>query len=161
MTFEFRDTVESIERLLADLLDDAMGASETAVSSGSIPATIKHFTELRSAHAVIDERLKLLSAHIDGLSREVIPTMFSNQNIKTINVLGVGKATVADRWSCSMVNKQRAIQYLHEHDAGGMVQDYVHPGTLGAYAKDEMLAGRPLPEEIFKVSSSPYTSIGK
>jgi hypothetical protein len=42
-----------------------------------------------------------------------------------------------------------------------MIQETVHPQTLGAFAREETAAGRPLPAEIFRVTAQPYISITK
>lgn len=146
---------------LDDLLTEAMGQSEAAVASGSIPQTVTHLAGLKAELASLKAKLTLIQNHADGLSEEVLPTMFANQNIKTITIPGAGRATVVDRWSCSMPNKEAAMAWLRESGNGGMVSATVHPGTLAAFAKDRVMEGKPLPEMLFKVSASPHTSITK
>jgi hypothetical protein len=53
------------------------------------------------------------------------------------------------------------LGWLRQTNNSGLIQEVVHPQTLGAFAKDETAAGRPLPVEIFKVTAQPYISITK
>jgi hypothetical protein len=146
---------------LDSLLERAARDTIRILEQADIPVVITYFAELKSTIAELQSRMSALNKHVDGLSQELIPTLFNNQNVKTIRVDGVGRATVNDRWSCSMLKPDDGIAWLKHGGNGGMVKETVHPMTLGAFAKDEFVEGRPLPNDIFKVSSTPYVSITK
>jgi hypothetical protein len=42
-----------------------------------------------------------------------------------------------------------------------LIIETVNAQTLGAFAKAETLAGRPLPDHLFKVGTAPFISITK
>ena len=40
--------------------------------------------------------------------------MFTNQNVKTINVDDIGRVTVNVRWTASMLDKRRGMEWLRD-----------------------------------------------
>ena len=113
---------------------------------------------------LIDEIAKKTAAlkkHIDSLSYEILPTMFGNQNVKTIKIDDVGRVTVNVRWSASMIDKQASMEWLRTSGNEGLIIETVNAQTLGAFAKAETVAGKPLPDHLFKVSTAQHISITK
>lgn len=146
---------------LDSLLERASRDTETVIVEGDIVQAVVYFAELRDKIKGLQTQVSALQKHIDSISQDLLPTMFQNQNVKTIKVDNVGRVTVADRWSCSILKPDDAFEFLRKSGNGGMIKPTVHPMTMGAHAKDENVAGRPLPEDLFKVTATPYTSITK
>ena len=146
---------------LDSLIERATRDTAEIVATADIPQTVAYFAELRALVKDLQAKQSLLQAHIDLLSQELIPTMFQNQNTKTITVENVGRVTVNDRWTASMVDKEAAFGWLRQTKNDGIIIETVNAQTLGAFAKEEALNKRPLPSDIFKVQSTPYTSITK
>ncbi len=161
MQFDTQVSVTYVARNLKNLLERAMRDTVEVIEKGNIPDAVVYYAELTAAIAELKQDMSTLQKHMDGISQELLPTMFQNQRTKTIKVEGVGRVTINDRWSCSMLKPDEAIEFLRQTNNEGMIKETVHPMTLGAHAKDEHLAGRPLPSALFKVSSTPYTSITK
>jgi hypothetical protein len=159
MKFDTQTAAQYAGEKLDSLLERAIRDSAEIVAKSDIPATVAYFAELRTAVRNLADKLTELQKHVDTLSYETLPTMFVNQNVKTINVDGVGRVTINVRWSGSMIDKSRAFEWLRSTGNGGLIIETVNSQTLGAFAREETALGRPLPDDTFKVSSSPYVSI--
>ena len=60
-----------------------------------------------------------------------------------------------------MLNKEKGMEWLRATGNEGLVIETVAARTLSSFARDETLAGRPLPEDLFKVGTSQLVSITK
>ena len=87
--------------------------------------------------------------------------MFSNQNVKTIKLDDVGRVTVNVRWTASMLDKTRGMEWLRTSGNEGLIQETVNAMTLASFAKTETLAGKPLPDYLFNVGTAQHMSITK
>jgi hypothetical protein len=161
MKFDTQTAATYAGQKLDSLLERATRDTAEVIEQSNIPEVVTYFAELRDTVKELQAKMSLLQAHIDSLSQEMIPTLFTNQNVKTIKVENVGRVSVNDRWSCSMVNKEAGMDWLRSTNNAGLIIETVNAQTLGAFAKEQALAKKPLPQEWFKVSSTPYVSITK
>jgi hypothetical protein len=123
---------------------------------------IKHYNHLRLATAQIKEAREALNEMEEKLSREQIPDIFREHGIKTTTIEGVGRVTVSYRFGCTMLDKEQGLEWLRGNGHGGIIIETVNSSTLSAFAKSMLEeSGAELPDSIFKVSTSPYTSITK
>lgn len=150
-----RYAAEKLDLLLARATRD----STAVITQNDIPSAVTYFAKLRDIVKDLAAKTAALQKHVDTLSYELLPTMFGNQDVKSIKVEGVGNVTINDRWSASMLKKDEALAWLRETGNQGIIIETVNAQTLGAFAKDEAHHQRPLPSEIFKVSQTPYVSI--
>ena len=146
---------------LDQLTEWALESTSDIIEKNDIPSAVVHFDEFRDAVREIAEKVALLQKQVDGLSYELLPTMFTNQNVKSIKVDGVGMTTVVVRWNASMVDRAKGLDWLRETGNGGLIIETVNANTLASWAKEETLAGRTPPAEIFKVGTAPHISIRK
>jgi hypothetical protein len=146
---------------LSETLERMVKESYELIEKKDLPATISHFAEAREIVRELIRRAEELKEHIDRLSHELLPTMFENSSVKTINVVGVGRATVNDHWFVSLVDKQTGLDWLRLTGNEGLIIETVNSQTLGAFAKEEVKAKRSLPDDIFRVYTQPYISITK
>jgi hypothetical protein len=161
MKFDSQVAADYAAQKLDSLLERATRDTEEALATNDIPTAVKHFDEYRDTVRSLAEKVTLLQKHLDALSMEQLPTMFANQDVKTITVKGVGRTTVNVRWSASMPDKEIGLGWLRQTGNEGLIIETVNAQTLGAFAKEETARGRPLPSEVFKVTSTPYISITK
>ena len=131
------------------------------IAGNDIPTTVAHFAAFRDAVDDLAAKVAALKKHVDSLSYEILPTMFGNQNVKTITLPDIGRVTINVRWSASMLNKERGMDWLRASGNEGVIIETVNSSTLSAFAKAETLAGRPLPDAIFKVGTAQHISITK
>jgi hypothetical protein len=146
---------EKLDLLLARAVRD----SATVTEEGEISKVVKHFDQLRDVVRDLVVKVTALTKHVETLSEESLPNLFDKQRVKTINVLDVGRVTINNRWTASILDKERGFQWLNDTGNGGLIIETVNAQTLGAFAKTEALAGRPLPDDVFKISTKPYVSI--
>ena len=140
---------------------------DAVTSSGNYIDVIRHFNDVRLAAAQIKEAREALKSMEDMLSGNIVPDFVRRAKeelgVKTPIVLeGVGRVTVSYRFSASMLDKEKGIDWLKGNGHGGLVQETVNSSTLSAFAKDMFEnQGVELPPEVFKVGTNPYTSITK
>lgn len=161
MTTDIWAESEKIRERLEAFIQDIERLTESALERNDIPTAVVHYAQVREAVANIRQSMTRLGEHEDMLSYEILPTMFGNQNVKTIRVENVGRVSIIDRWSASMINKARALNWLRETGNEGLIIETVNAGTIGAFAKDKARDGEPLPSDIFTVKATPHISIAK
>lgn len=122
---------------------------------------VKHFDAVRDVVDRVKTSREALAEIADDLSTVQIPTLFSNRNLKTITIEGLGRVTVSHRYSVSMLDKPAGMEWLRGNGHGALIQETVNSSTLGAFGREMMEAGTELPENLFKTSTNPYTSITK
>jgi hypothetical protein len=161
MQFDTETAANYAGQKLDALLERATRDANTAIENANIPDAVVYFSELRDTVKTLATKMSALQSLVDTISQELLPTLFGNQGVKTIKIDDIGRVSINDRWSASMLDKAAAFQWLHNTNNQSLIIETVNAATLGAFAKEEALAKRSLPSDIFKVSSTPYTSITK
>jgi len=161
MKLETQVTAGYAAENLDKFFDHATRDTAEIVQTNDIPTSVTHFAELRDLVDLVKEKVSALEAHIRTLSYEILPTMFSNQNVKTIKLEDIGRVTVNVRWSATMLDKEKGMEWLRSTGNGGLIISTVNAGTLTTFAKTEILAGKPLPTDLFKVGTANHISITK
>ena len=161
LRFDTQVAADYAGQKLDSLLERTTRDINEVVERNHIPSAVAYFAELRDTVKELADKVIALQKHVEGLSYEILPTMFTNQNVKTIKIKDVGRVSINDRWSASMLSKERGLGWLRGSGNEGLIIETVNAQTLGAFAKDETKAGRSLPEDIFRVSATPYVSITK
>lgn len=128
---------------------------------------IKHFDLTRKAVEQIKTAREAIAEISDRLSKEQIPDLVRDLKARTgekppFHIEGVGRVSVANKFSCTILDKELGFKWLRDKGHEGLIQETVNSSTLSAFAKqlieDE---GKELPPEIFKTGLNPYTSITK
>lgn len=164
------ETLAGLERITRDFEQFASVVRQETAATVALEdhvALIKHFADLR----VIADRAKTIREALydieDHLSRTDIPDLFAKQKIKTINLEGIGRITVAHKFSASIIDdpnkgKEPGYDWLRSNDAGDLIKPTVNASALASYARKKLEdEGVDLPPTIFKVGTTPYTSITK
>jgi hypothetical protein len=144
---------------LDSFLERAQRDTQELVQHADIPTIVTHFAVFRDTVKDLAAKVAALQKHVDGLSYETLPTLFTNQDVKTITVQGVGRVSINVRWSATMLDKERGMEWLRETGNEGLIISTVNAGTLSSFAKAETLAGHPLPDSLFKVGTAQHVSI--
>jgi hypothetical protein len=159
------DTVRAINEAcfqLAKVAEMVREDNDYTLTQHNHVKLIKHYNHLRLATAQIKEAREALAEMEEKLSREQIPEIMREQGIKTTTIEGVGRVTVSYRFGCTMLDKEQGLEWLRGNGHGGIIIETVNSSTLSAFAKSMLEeSGAELPDSIFKVSTSPYTSITK
>lgn len=144
---------------LALLLERAERDTTEILQTNDIPKAVAHYAALKNTVEDLAQRVSAIQKLADSLSYESLPTMMGNQDVKTITVDGVGRVSVNVRFTASMLNKERAMEWLRTSGNEGLIIETVPWQTLSSFAKTEMLAGKPLPDHLFKVGTAQHLSI--
>jgi hypothetical protein len=161
MKFDTQTAAEFAGDKLDLLLERAKRDTNEIIQKNDVPSAVKHYAELDALVDTLVRKASALKKHVDSLSYEILPTMFGNHNVKTIKIDYVGRVTVNVRWSASMIDKQKSMEWLRTSGNEGLIQETVNAQTLGAFAKTETMAGKPLPDHLFRVSTAQHMSITK
>ena len=146
---------------LTSFLDRAQRDTQEVVQTNDLPTTLAHFAQFRDTVKALEAKINDLKKHVDSLSYEILPTLFTNQNIKTITLPDLGRCTVNVRWNATMPDKELGMTWLRNTGNDGLIIETVNASSLSAFAKDMALNGMPLPEEVFKVGTAQHISITK
>jgi hypothetical protein len=123
---------------------------------------IRYFDDFRQAADRFSEAKKAITFLHDKLSRDMIPEAMRDAGVKTVTVVGVGRVSISHRYSCTMTDKDQGMAWLKNSGHGDLVIETVNSSTLAAFSKSLMQdEGKELPADLFKVGTSPYTSITK
>lgn len=159
------DTLERLTYVTGYLIGVASAVREDtdqAVATNDHISVIKHYDHLRKATKLIKEAREALDQMEERLSREQVPEVMRAHGIRTITVEGVGRVSLSNRWSCSMLDKPSGMDWLRNNGYGDLIQETVNASTLGAFARSlTEETGTELPGEIFKTSVMTFTSITK
>lgn len=130
---------------------------------GKLSDALRFYKTLKDDYEALDEQRKQIGQLLEDLSREGLPNMMAEEDVRTVTLDDIGyRFTVSQRQSCSMVDKDAGIAWLKTNGHGGLVQETVNAQTLGAFSKTYAeSAGADLPTDIFKVSIMQYTSVTK
>jgi hypothetical protein len=153
--------IEEIVKCLFNL-SEQLRRKTAELKGGDHVALICHYADVRAAHAAIDESIKSLYEMKESLSRELVPDVMRAAGVKTINIVGIGRVSLSNRWSVSMLDKVQGMQYLRDTGNEGLIQETVNSSTLTAFGKNLMeTEGKELPDHLFKSSIMTITSITK
>jgi hypothetical protein len=159
---------ETLERLtfVCGYLTGVAGAvrddTNTAVATNDHVEVIRHYAALRNATKQIKEARAALDEMEERLSREQVPDVMRAHGIRTTTIEGVGRVSLSNRWSCSMVDKEAGIDWLRGNGHDSLIQETVNSSTLAAFAKDMSIEhGIDLPDALFRTSIMTFTSITK
>lgn len=158
-------TIKTLSTVVSDIVrvtSMVQGDTDDVLLNGDTADLIRHYDRMRIVVAQIKEAREALDKLTERVSKEYIPDSMRRIRVKTMTVEGVGRCTVSNRFSCSIIEKAPAYKWLRETGNGGIITETVNSSTLSAFAK-EMLeeAGKELPPDLFKVSTQSYTSITK
>lgn len=157
---ELNDALRELVVVAGDVRKDG----NEVLASGDHIQIITHYDQLRKVNAQIKEAREALSEIEESFSREHVPEALRQQKVKTITIEGIGRVTVSHRFSCSIIGENKLVghNWLKANEYGSLVTETVNSSTLAAFAKNLLeTEGKELPPDIFKVGTSPFTSITK
>lgn len=160
-----QETLGFLNRVCTDLKSVAAKVSietDAVVGSQDHIEIIRHFDQTRKAVEQIKEAREALQELSDRLSREYVPDVMRANMIKTIKIDDIGRVTISNRFSATMLNPEMGMDWLRKNGHGGLIKETVNSQSLSAFAKELLeTKNEELPPDIFKVGTSPFTSITK
>lgn len=98
---------------------------------------------------------------IRRLAEQEIPEYMEENEIEKISIDGVGTlyTTLKIYANVKKENKEAFYNWLREHGNEDMVQEYVFPATLNAFAKEQLNEGKPLPDDLIEARLYPTATL--
>lgn len=132
---------------LADYVDDE------EESAGDVPAVVQLALRMKALKADIDAReasLKEVQRAYDDVRKKLLPDAMAAAGVKNLKLADGGSVYVQTKTQASVKEGDRPAFYrwLEERGHGGLVQPYVHPGTVTAFVKEQREAGAELPPMV-------------
>jgi len=159
--------VNAIAEHLEQAVIEGQAYFDALKKSGNSLDVIREYVRVDEEYERLDKARKALYALLEGISRNVIPEMLQEQQMRTVSLEDIKRRiTVSTRISCSILPEKKldAYNWLRDpqQDAGALIQETVNAGTLSSFAKQRMEElGLEMPEGLFKMSSMQYTSVTK
>lgn len=142
---------------MGKLLEERVSQKELTVSQ-----LVEYWLLARRVNDTIEAGRKELGKLVQHLSMEKIPNRFEAENLKTITTDSGYRITVAYRFSVSMLDKEKAYEWLRKNELGDLIIETVNSGTLSSQIRQMIeKEGIDPPDDIFKQSNAPYTSATK
>lgn len=153
------ETITNSLRDCADTIDELLKQARR----GTLPDALRFWKKIGDQYDALDKQRKRIYQSIEDMSRIVIPEMMGEQDIKTITLDDLGfRFTVAQRYSCSMPDKELGMAWLKDNGLGDLIQPTVNAQTLSSAAKKRLEdEGLEMPTELFTTSYMAYTSATK
>jgi hypothetical protein len=161
MEFDTRLSADYAGGKLDAMIDRARRDTLALVDKADPSDLVRHFQELRARYRELKNKIESLEKEVDFLSSSAIPDLFASKHITSIRIEDLGLIKVNNRWVASMPDREAGMDWLRETGNGALIIETVNSQTLASFAKDRALEGNPLPENLFRVGTSPYTSITK
>lgn len=111
----------------------------------------------------LNEARKEIYALLETLNKGTLPEMMQDSKTKTITLSNVGRRfTVSHRLSCSMLDKEKGVEWLIANGGDAIPKLTVNAQTLSSFAKARIeKQGLDMPEDLFKVSTVSQVSATK
>jgi hypothetical protein len=158
-------TKEELANLLAaarHLQNEVENDTREVLTRADTLEMVQHFVDLRDINEDIKIVRKSLELIEDRLSHSEIPDQFKRTRTTTTTFEGIGRVSIGHKWGCSIIDKAVGFNWLRENGHGGLIIETVNASTLAAFAKNlQETEGKALPQDKFKTSINPYTSITK
>lgn len=166
------ETSERIVAGLKNLLTEMTRAGlaldelfETVKADSSIhPSTLATmYFGTKELYEDLDKAVKRVYHFNDGLNKFLIPERLRAHNMDGIRVPAIGRSfSIVEKTSASMVDKEKAFEWLRENGQGDLIQETVNAGTLASFCRNMLLEmGIEPPPELFKVTTYSTTSMTK
>lgn len=126
----------------------------------TLPDLCRLYDAVRNTHEALEEVTKALSKQVQLLAVTILPRRFADAQTSTLTLKDLGaRFVVQTRTNASMVDKEKAIEWLKETGGQSLVQQTVNSSTLAKFATEYVVEhGRDLPADLFKVSTIQHMS---
>ena len=134
-----------------------------ALKTQDIFSILKAFKALKDGYKIIDDHRKEIYHQVEFLSKSYIPeTMLEKGGGSSLTLKDIGyRFTVSTSLSATILDKDKAYEWLREQGQDGIITETVNASTLSKFAKTYTKDfGLDLPE-CFKVNPYYSTSVTK
>ncbi len=131
---------------LADYVD-------TEEAQADQPEAVRLALRMKALRADIESReesLKQVQRAYDEIRKKLLPDAMASAGLKSLKLADGGSVYVQTKTQAAVRegDRGRFYEWLRENGHAGLVQPYVHPGTITAWAKEQREAGAAIPPMV-------------
>jgi hypothetical protein len=110
----------------------------------------KELFALKVKKKKIEESLTAINKDIERVSVQELGVLMTDAEVERVVIKGKGTLYLAAKLYASVLKDDRPKLYawMKDNGCGDLVQPYIFPQTLTAFAKERLGAGKPLPEVL-------------
>ena len=110
----------------------------------------KQLFAAKARKAELEERVKIVNAEILQLERYDLAKLMIDGEVEKHSIAGLGTVYLSDEFFASVLKDDRPqlYQWMRDNGHGDIIQDWVFPQTLTAFAKEMAEKNEELPEFI-------------
>lgn len=158
--------LDRANQLLSGLIDRVKSVTDehdgSNVQQGKLEDACRVYFYASEHYEELDKVRKKIGAQLDHMSREVIPGVMEERGVRNITLDDVQRQfSKSVRVSASMVNKDAALDWLHENGFGDLIQPTVNSSSLSSFAKQYVEDNQKDLPDCFKMSAMTVTSVRK
>ena len=118
------------------------------------------YQTLKDGMDALKEETVKLNKQLQYLGGKLIPEQMETEGVDKVRVPELSRSFYPlVKYSASVLDKDKAFQYLRDHEAESLISETVNSSSLAAYLKDRMLnEGIDPPDDVFNFN--PYTITG-
>ncbi len=113
----------------------------------------KILSDLEDRIIAVDSLLKELKSVADLLTTKLIPDLMAGMCLDRARLSGIGEIKMCVDLYCSIpaAAREEAKQWLSSHGFGDLITETVNASTLRAWAKEQLLNGEEIPDDLFRI----------
>lgn len=160
----YRDRPDEIRELFNQLMAAIKSEADhiNSLRESPLGQVIDSAGYCREFYNELNELKEGLGSVVNEYSNKIIPERIIDLAVREDIPIDLAKtqrsheyrATITERVSVSLVEKEKAIEWLKENGHSDLVKEQAHPQTLGMLVKELDLECLELPDDLFKVNRS-------
>ncbi len=151
---EVTDRIDQISNAVQTVLPELIGEHPLGEACDRV-------SELDGVVQVLEKATAAMKARV-AYAREVsMPSRMDAEECQTFNTDRFRVTRTAKLYASIVGDKDVAFEWLRENELGSLIQETVNSSSLSGAAKELMLNGRELPEDLFKSHMKDGISITK
>lgn len=122
----------------------------------------KKLFDKKKLKAQLEEQVKALEAEIKKIATIDLPKLMEDSGVSKLSLDGYGTLYLSNDFYASVLKDDRPklYEWMRANGHGDIVQDYVFPQTLTAFAKEQIERNAAMPE-VLKFSHVPTAKTRK
>lgn len=110
----------------------------------------KELFSLKGKKKKLEEQLTALNKDIERVAVQELGVLMTDAEVEKVTIKGKGTLYLSAELYASVLKDDRPklYEWMQKNGCGDLVQPYIFPQTLTAFAKERLGAGKPLPEVL-------------
>jgi len=133
-----------------------------AESEPGLVGLIKRFHRLQIRKNDLEAALKQVNIEYDRMRMSDIPEAMAEGDVRTMTVEGAGRISLtADVYVSYSGKEDEAFEWLNDNGFGNVIKETANSSSLKAIFRQMIRDGKPLPDEVFKITPFTRASLTK